>query len=142
MEETRTDDSFPGFANPVVPTAEEIRDWAMDPTAPAPDGRQWDLLLAEDELISTWLELAANHRCPKRSFALHVLYIYASSAVRTRYRIHSEKRLEKLLEKAEESGDEYVGLWRTNTRRLMAKPKLFNYNDWCNGGLVYRPRQI
>ncbi|MFC4335112.1 hypothetical protein [Salininema proteolyticum] len=133
---------FQGFANPVIPTADEIRSWAMDPEAPAPEGRQWDLLLAEDELMSTWLALAGDPLCPKRSFALHVLYIYSSSAVRTKYRVHSLKRLEKLLTAAEEIGDDYVQLWRGNTRALMSRPKLFQYDDWCNGGLVYRPRRL
>ena len=92
--------SFTGFARPAVPTPQEIRDWALDAYSTAPEGRQWDLTLATDELVDTWLDLAADATCPKRSFALHVLYIYAGDAVRTKFRVHSRKRVDKLLEKA------------------------------------------
>lgn len=133
---------FSGFATPAVPTEEEIRAWAADPNAGPPDGRQWDLLLATDELIHTWLELAADPVCPKRAFALHVLYIYAGDSVRTKFKVHSRKKVDKLLEAASEYRDQWVRLWVRNTKALIKYPKLFDYQEWCNGGLVRNPRRI
>ncbi|THV41445.1 hypothetical protein [Glycomyces buryatensis] len=134
--------SFTGFAHPAVPTAEEIRTWALDPISVAPDGRQWDLTLATDDLAETWLDLAADATCPKRSFALHVLYIYSGDAVRTKFRVHPRKRLDKLLDKSREIRDQYVELWAANTQALIRQPDLFDYDEWCNGGLVRRPRRL
>ncbi|WP_232805818.1 hypothetical protein [Glycomyces xiaoerkulensis] len=137
-----TEASFDGFAHPALPTVDEIRAWALDPHSVAPEGRQWDLTLATDELVDAWLELAADPTCPKRSFALHVLYIYAGDAVRTKFRVHTRKRIDRLLERAEETRDQYVGLWAANTRALIDQPDLFDYDEWCNGGLVLRPRRL
>lgn len=134
--------SFTGFAHPALPTVDEIRAWALDPSSVAPEGRQWDLTLATDELADTWLELAADTTCPKRSFALHVLYIYSGDAVRTKFRVHTRKRVDRLLDKAQETGDRYVGLWAANTKALIRQPDLFDYDEWCNGGLVRRPRRL
>ncbi|MDN3243352.1 hypothetical protein [Glycomyces tritici] len=134
--------SFTGFARPAVPTPQEIREWALDPYSTAPEGRQWDLTLATDELVDTWLDLAADATCPKRSFALHVLYIYAGDAVRTNFRVHSRKRVDRLLEKAVDSRDQYVELWAANTKALIRQPDLFDYHEWCNGGLVRGPRRL
>jgi len=134
--------SFTGFAHPALPTVEEIRAWALDPASVAPEGRHWDLTLATDELVDTWLELAGDATCPKRSFALHVLYIYSGDAVRTKFRVHSRKRVDKLLEKAKGTRDQYVGLWAANTKALIRRPDLFDYDEWCNGGMVRRPRRL
>jgi hypothetical protein len=137
-----SDVSFAGFANPALPTVDEIRAWALDPYSAAPEGRQWDLTLATDELVDTWLELAADSTCPKRTFALHVLYIYTGDAVRTKFRVHTRKRVDKLLDKAAGFRDQYVALWLANTKALIKKPDLFDYDEWCNGGLVRRPRRL
>lgn len=134
--------SFSGFAHPALPTVDEIRAWALDAYSVAPEGRQWDLTLATDELAEAWLELAADELCPKRSFALHVLYIYAGDAVRTKFRVHPRKKVDKLLDKANGLRDQYVGLWAANTKALIRQPDLFDYDEWCNGGLVRRPRRL
>jgi hypothetical protein len=47
-----------------------------------------------------------------------------------------------LVEKAEDEGDELLVLWAHNTRMLLAVPDLFDYRDWCEGGLVRQPRRL
>lgn len=135
---------FDGFANPVDPTPAELRAWAYSPdsvpleTMP-PD---WDLLVSGDRLIGTLFDLAMDRSCPARRFALHCLYIYAADAIRTRFRAHPKRRLRKLVEQAEEYGDEPVEIWAHNSRVLLARQDLFDYHDWCEGGLVRNPRRI
>jgi hypothetical protein len=135
---------FPGFANPVDPSPAEVRAWAYQPdsvplhTLP-PD---WDLLVAGDRLIGTLFDLAMDATCPARRFALHCLYIYAADAIRTNFRAHPRRRLRKLVQQAEGSGDEMMATWAYNSRVLLARPELFSYPDWCQGGLVRRPRKI
>ena len=103
---------------------------------------EWDLLVAGDPLIGTLLDLALDPDCPARRFALHCLYIYAADAIRTKFRAHPKRRLRRLVEKAEDEGDELMVLWAHNTRMLLAVPDLFDYRDWCEGGLVRQPRRL
>jgi hypothetical protein len=135
--------AFRGFANPVDPSPAELRAWAYQPDSvplqslPA----NWDLLVAGDHLITTLFDLAMDMSCPARRFAMHCLYIYAGDAIATNFRSHPKRRLRKLIKKAE-SGDELMLIWAHNCRTLLAKPHLFDYHDWCEGGLVRRPRRL
>jgi hypothetical protein len=136
--------AFRGFANPVDPTPAELRTWAYHPDmvrlqAMPPD---WDLLVASDRLVGTLLDLALDVNCPARRFALHCLYIYAADAIRTRFRAHPKRKLRKLVEQAEDDGDDILETWAHNTRLLLAVPELFEYHDWCEGGLVRNPRRL
>lgn len=136
--------AFRGFQNPVDPTPAELRAWAYNPDtvklqSMPPD---WDLLVAGDRLVGTLLELALDVTCPARRFALHCLYIYAADAIRTKFRAHPKRRLRKLVEHAEDDGDEALAAWAHNTRVLTAMPELFDYRDWCEGGLVRHPRWL
>jgi len=136
--------AFRGFANPVDPTPAELRAWAYHPDAVKlqsmpPD---WDLLVASDRLIGVLFDLALDVKCPARRFALHCLYIYAADSIRTKFRAHPKRRLRKLVEQAEADGDDILSVWAHNTRVLLAMPELFDYRDWCEGGLVRGPRRL
>jgi hypothetical protein len=136
--------AFRGFANPVDPTPAELRAWAFHPDSVTAQDMppEWDLLVAGDPLVNTLLELALDRSCPARRFALHCLYIYAADAIRTKFRAHPKRRLRRLVERAEDEGDELLVLWAHNTRMLLAMPELFEYRDWCEGGLVRQPRRL
>jgi hypothetical protein len=136
--------SFRGFANPVDPTPAELRAWAYNPDSVMPDMMppEWDLLVSGDPLVNTLFDLALDPACPARRFALHCLHIYAADAIRTKFKAHPKRRLRRLVEKAEDEGDELLVLWAHNTRMLLAVPDLFDYRDWCEGGLVRQPRRL
>jgi hypothetical protein len=137
-------EAFRGFANPVDPTPAEMRAWAYYPdsvrleTMPV----DWDLLVASDRLIATMFELSFDPDCPARRFALHAMYIYAADAIRTGFRAHPKRRLRKFLEQAEEQGDDWLTTWAHNVRMLQTRPELFDYHEWCEGGLVRNPRRL
>lgn len=135
---------FRGFSNPVDPTPAELRAWAYQPdSVPLHSMPQdWDLLVSGDRLINTLFDLAMDPACPARRFALHCLYIYAADGIRTKFRAHPKRRLRKLVEQAEEHGDEMVATWAHNSRMLLARRELFDYHDWCEGGLVRNPRRL
>jgi hypothetical protein len=136
--------AFHGFANPVDPKPSELRAWAYNPESVAPETMpaDWDLLVSGDRLIGTLFELAMDPACPARRFALHCLHIYAADGIRTGFRAHPKRRLRRLVEQAEANGDEALNLWAHNTRMLLARPELFQYPDWCEGGLVRNPRRL
>lgn len=136
--------AFNGFGNPVDPTPAELRTWAYHPdSVPLRSMPQdWDLLVAGDHLIMTLFDLAMDTACPARRFALHCLYIYASDGIQTKFRAHPRRRLRKLMEQAEKRGDEPMRTWAHNCRALLAVPKLFDYHDWCEGGLVRSGRRL
>ena len=102
----------------------------------------WDLLVSGDRLIGTLFELAIDPTCPARRFALHCLHIYAADGIRTNFRAHPRRRLRKFVEHAEHEGDDMLVTWAHNVRMLLARPELFDYHDWCEGGLVRNPRPI
>ncbi len=133
-----------GFVNPVDPTPDELRDWAYHPDAVSLAGlpSDWDLMVANDRLIGTVLELAADPRCTARRFAMHCLYIYAADTIRTGFRAHPKRRFKRLLEQADTSGQEPLYTWAHNVRALLRNPDLFDYADWCQGGLVRNPRRL
>jgi hypothetical protein len=137
-------ESFRGFANPVDPAPAEMKAWAYHPdsvrleTMPV----DWDLLVANDRLVTTLFELAFDTQCPARRFALHCMYIYAADAIRTGFRAHPKRRVKKFVEQAEEQGDAWLTGWAHNVRTLQNRPDLFDYYDWCEGGLVRNPRRI
>jgi hypothetical protein len=136
--------AFTGFANPVDPRPDELQAWAYQPdsvrldTLPA----DWDLLLAGDVLAPTLFELAMDRQCPARRFALHCLYIYAADGVRPNATSQRRRRLRKYVERADEVGDEPMAIWAHNCRALMARPELYEYEDWIEGGLVRHPRRL
>ncbi|WDZ86129.1 hypothetical protein [Micromonospora cathayae] len=138
------DSTFRGFANPVDPSPAELRAWAYHPdSVPLTSMPQdWDLLVSGDHLVTTLFELAMDTACPARRFALHCLYIYAADGIRTGFRAHPKRRLRKLVEHAELTGDHLVRTWAYNTRVLLERPDLFDYHDWCEGGLVRENRRI
>jgi len=136
--------AFRGFANPVDPSAGELRAWAYHPdTVPLQSmPADWDLLVSGDRLVGTLFEVAMDPSCPARRFALHCLYIYAADGIRTGFRAHPKRRLRRLVEQAEQEGDELLSTWAHNTRMLLARPDIFDYHDWCEGGLVRHPRRL
>jgi hypothetical protein len=136
--------SFRGFANPVDPTPAELRAWAYHPDMMTLQQmpQDWDLLVANDRVVGTLLDLALDTNCPARRFALHCLYIYAADSIRTKFRAHPKRKLRRLVEQAEEDGDDLLVTWAHNTRVLLARPDMFDYRDWCEGGLVRAPRRL
>ena len=135
---------FHGFGNPVDPSPGELKAWAYNPDSVPLENMppDWDLLVSGDRLVATLFELAMDRSCPARRFALHCLYIYAADGIRTQFRAHPKRRLRKLVQQAETLGDEPMRVWAHNSRVLLAKPDLFDYHDWCEGGLVRQGRRL
>lgn len=135
---------FDGFTNPVDPRPDELRQWAYNPETVPLEGmpKEWDLLIATNDLVGTLFDLARDPACPARRFALHCLYIYAAGGIRTNFREQPRRKLRKLIEQAEHDEDEALQTWAHNTKRLQEQRGLFDYHDWYEGGLVRDPRRL
>jgi hypothetical protein len=136
--------TFRGFVNPNDPTTHELRTWAYQPGSLTLGNlpSNFDQIAASDGLIEVIFDLATDPGCPARRFALHCLYLYAANGIRSNFRAHPRRKLRKFVERAEAGHDDVLALWARNTRMLLARPEIFRYPDWCEGGLVREPRRI
>lgn len=129
--------SFGHFAvnDPWNPSSSEIREWAFDADSLAPC-EDWDLALswAQDERV--YLSLASDDSCPKRRFFLSVIYLMVGDAVRSKFNVRSRPIIEGFIALGDEYRHPDIQSWQTRSRRLLANPDLFDYADWCGGGLA------
>ncbi len=47
-----------------------------------------------------------------------------------------------MVEQAEQEGDEILAIWAHNTKVLKQRRDVFDYHEWCEGGLVRNPRRL
>jgi hypothetical protein len=121
--------------DPFDPTDAELREWAFsDELAPVQD---FDLMVSDVERIPLLLELTAS---PSRQFFVHCLYLTIGDAVRSHFNPTSRSDVEGALDygSATAAHDPAVKRWIDNSRDLLASPELFDYGEWCEGGLARR----
>jgi len=99
--------------------------------------QDFDLIAADLERLPLLLELASS---PKRAFFVHCLYLAVGDAVRTSFNTVSREGVESALDRAAMIApwDPAIGRWIEDGRELLASPKSFDYEEWCNGGLASR----
>lgn len=119
--------------DPWNPTAEEVREWAFDAGAPEPC-QDWDLSLSWVGYESTYLSLAADHHCPKRTFFVHMLYFMVGDAVRNDFASTPRPIVEGFVARAGNSKHPDIVRWHDRSAALLADPKSFDYDLWCGGG--------
>lgn len=121
---------------PYDPRAEELSEWAYDPSALEPV-QDWDLTLEHCPYESLYMKFASSSECPKREYFLSLLYLIVGDAVRTRYQARSQDDVERLLSDAERSfPSDWLRLWVKRSRDLIARPETFQYDEWCAGVLA------
>ena len=121
--------------DPWNPSHDEIVAWADDPVSEEPT-QDWDLVLIHARHERTYLQIAANDRCPKQEYFLHVLYLLVGDAVRSGYRSLARPLLEGIIERGDEYPHRDIALWQVRSRELMRHPERFEYAAWCGGELA------
>jgi hypothetical protein len=119
--------------NPVDPTDDELREWAhSEASEPMQD---FDLMVAEIDRVPLLLELASSQ---KRSFFLRCLYLVVGDAVRTNFNTAARADVESVLDRAATSAgdDPAIRQWIADSRSLLSDRREFDYDAWCDGGLV------
>jgi hypothetical protein len=126
------------FANIANPTEAELREWAAirNVRYPAEMPEDWDLIVGDWSRVDLIVELAADDRCPARTFFLAVLYLMAGDCVRTSGGRRNIPDLEALLARLEGTRSPRLQIFRSRALTLLADPSTFDYSLWCDGGLT------
>jgi hypothetical protein len=129
------------FADPLDPTADELRCWARDPHAACPDEmpQDWELIVADWKRIDVILELASGS-LPQQRWFLAVLYLLAGDCVRNERGSVNIPQLQTLLARLEDTDSEALSEFRERASELLADPSTFDYSLWCDGGYAYADR--
>ena len=117
--------------DPCNPTHDEIREWACDPDAHW--AQDWELVVTCVENVELLFSLAGDDECPKQEFFLHCLYYLVGSVVGGDGLIPSDD-LERLLDRANASGNASLKRWAERSRTFIADPEAFDPACWLDGG--------
>ena len=121
--------------DPWNPSASEIRDWAFDAGAIEPT-QDFDLAIAWTQDERLYLDLASNDDCPKRRFFLAVLYLMVGDAVRSDFASQPRPIVDGMIANGDNFVHPDIQKWQQRSRRLLANPSTFNYDDWCGRRLA------
>jgi len=138
------------FSDPWNPKVEEIRAWAFDEEAYAPE-QDFELSLTENGYFDVVLELASNSDCPKRPFFLMCLYLIVGECFRGKYVSPTEsipnfdkrwrkssREVKEFVESVSEQSDSLITNWRNRSINLFQNPQVIDYSEWCMGGIAFR----
>lgn len=122
--------------DPWSPAKEELRSWAFDANSLWPE-QDFDLAVSELYFSDAILEFASNSNCPKQRFFLSCAYLLVGDAVRTGFHTSSQIEIQKFLDQAEETKNEYLLNLVARSKTLVNNPSSFDYKKWCSGGFAY-----
>lgn len=116
------------------PSVAEIKDWAF--SGKEWPIEEWDLFLSWTCEVELFIALATDHKCPQKSFFLHMLY-YTVGATYTSSR--SNDRFSRIAFYAEKGrlhkhGD--IKRWVSEVDLLLSGNKKYDYQDWRAGRLA------
>jgi len=125
----------PLFERSLDPTPDEIRRWASsDCLVPDPD---WDLCIwSDDAFLPTFVQLATDRRIRHPDFFLRLLYGRVGDAVRSG---QVSSRTTELITELVGSQHQQLRRFAQRAASLVARPELFEYDDWCMGVLSRDP---
>src|SRR5262245_32200531 len=121
--------------DPWNPMPDEVREWAYDAESLEPC-QDWDLALCWAQHERAYLELASDEACPKRRYFLALLYLMVGDAVRSEFRHRPQPIIEGLIDRGNEYRHRDIKQWQARSRELLKHQGLFDYDEWCGGGLV------
>ncbi|MCB8976485.1 MAG: hypothetical protein H6657_03555 [Ardenticatenaceae bacterium] len=123
------------------PTREEVLRWAYTPNVYTPT-QDFELAVYTPELHDLILQCASDQACPHQDFFLSCLYVLVGDALRSKWKVFSETLIINLIMKGKQSPTLAVQMWAKRAEDLIAKPTLYNYDQWGLGSsYVYEARQ-
>ncbi|BDI30951.1 hypothetical protein CCAX7_30020 [Capsulimonas corticalis] len=128
------------MVDPWNPTHSELKDWAYTIDAEYPDGAEqdWELAVVDDANIDLVIEWAGDKNCPNRDFFLLCLYLYVGDAVRSNWPAFSQDIVVRLIKQNTEARNPRIREWAKQSLELIAHPRSFRYDLWCDGELAMK----
>lgn len=113
------------------PSVEEVRAWAYSEEDWPHD--EWDLFLSWTREVDLFIELAIDHKCPKKSFFLHMLYYIVGTT-------YSEPNKSDKLDRIKGYSEKGLGIkhgdirkWRAHISDLLSNRVKYEYSNWRGG---------
>lgn len=124
------------------PTQEEIKAWAYDAEAYAPE-QDFELAVAETQNIPMICGFVNDESCPKRKFFLSSLYVYTGDIVRSK----NEKAIHDLTQllntQAQTAGNtQPLADWLSRSAHLIRQPESYTYEFWGMGSQYVYPKEV
>ena len=113
------------------PTVEEVKAWAYsDENWPH---EEWDLFLCWTREVGLFIELATDHKCPKKNFFLHMLYYIIGTTYSEPNKTGKLERIKSYAEKGAfvKHGD--IKAWRSHIVELLSGSSKYSYDNWRGG---------
>ena len=113
------------------PAVEEVKGWAYSDKCWPHD--EWDLFLSWTREVDLFIELATDHRCPKKGFFLHMLYYIVGTTYSEPAKTDKLERIKSYAEKgaAVKHGD--IKAWRDHIADLLSDRSKYSYDNWRGG---------
>ncbi|ALS96898.1 hypothetical protein [Lacimicrobium alkaliphilum] len=113
------------------PTVEEIRLWAYSEDEWPHD--EWDLFLSWTREVDLFIELATDHKCPKQSFFLHMLYYIVGVTYSEPNKTDKIARIRSYAEKGLGVNHGAIKAWQVNINALLNNRVKYKYDNWRGG---------
>ncbi len=113
------------------PTINEIIEWAYsDEDWPNVD---WPLFISWKDDLKLYIELILDEKSQKKDFFTFMLYYQVGKVYKKK---NGEYKIRQYLEYAANIDNNNIVKWVKDVNKLLKNPHLFNYYDWCDGGLT------
>lgn len=120
------------------PTISEIETWAWSFNDKDWPHSEWPLYLSWTGEIELFIELASNHKCPKKDFFLFMLYNMVGIAYEYPLKSKSVAKndVKFLISKGRGISHGDIRLWVERSEDLMKRKITYTYDDWRGGVLA------
>ena len=113
------------------PTIEEIREWAYSEEEWPHD--EWDLFMSWTREVDLFIQLATDHKCPKRIFFLHMLYYIVGTTYGEPNKSDKLDRIAFYADKGRGIKHGDIRNWVKNTEELIKGFQKYSYDNWRGG---------
>jgi hypothetical protein len=113
------------------PTVEEVKAWAYSDENWPHD--EWDLFLSWTREVDFFIELATDHKCPKKNFFLHMLYYIIGTTFSEPNKTDKLERIKSYAEKGAVVKHGDIKAWRSHIAELLSGAVNYSYDNWRGG---------
>lgn len=116
------------------PSVEEIIKWAYSKKEWPHD--EWDLFLSWTREVDLFIELATDHKCPKKDFFRHMLYYIVGTTYSEPNKTDKLERIAFYSNKVHNPKHGDIIKWVNEIDLLLNGSKKYSYDNWRGGVLA------